>query len=299
MTEEQSLPEGHPDAVAPSPALPPPTAECSTQGTSIEGSERPPIASAPLSVVLVVHDNDADCEAVVACWVQQLDNLSREYEILLVDDGSNDEAPPLVESVVKQYAHVSVLRQDARRGIGAALRTGLAAARYPLICYTTCGREYEPSKLDQLLQWIDQTDLVGGYRVSLSGRRAKTMRERALRWLARILFAVRLRDPECLFLLARRSIFGRIPIQSDGPFAHIEILAKANFLGCIMSEVPVSFRPRETVNPPTAGSFRQSLAELCRLFFRPDFGPRDVPADAENPSARLTATQRGAQEKSL
>jgi glycosyltransferase involved in cell wall biosynthesis len=297
MTEERSSPEGHPDAVAPGPALAPPTAEPST---SIEGSERPPIASAPLSVVLVVHNNHADCEGVVAGWVQQLTNLSRDYEILLVDDGSSDDAPPLAELLGEQYPQLSVLRHDSCRGVGAALRTGLAAARYPLICYTTCDREYEPSNLDHLLQWIDQTDLVGGYRVVSPGRHAKTMRERALRWLARILFAVRLCDPECFFLLARRSIFGRIPIQSDGPFAHIEILAKANFLGCLMSEAPVTFRPRETGNPPTAGSFRQSLAELFRLFFHPDFGPRDVPvADTQVSSERLTATQRGAQEESL
>jgi glycosyltransferase involved in cell wall biosynthesis len=249
--------------------------------------------------VLVVHDNDADCECVVADWVQQLDNLSREYEILVVDDCGSDDPPPLAELLGKQHPHVSVLRHDTCRGIGAALRTGLAAARQPLICYTTCDREYDPSNLDHLLQWIDQTDLVGGYRVSSSGRRAKTLRERALRWLARILFAVRLRDPECFFLLARRSIFGRIPIQSDGPFALIEILAKANFLGCIMSEAPVTFRPRDRASSPTAGAFRQALAEVCRVFFRPDFGPRDVPADAQTPSDRLTATQRGAQEEPL
>jgi cellulose synthase/poly-beta-1,6-N-acetylglucosamine synthase-like glycosyltransferase len=302
MTEEQSSPEGHPDPVAPDErlsALPPPTAESSTQATSIEESGRPPIASAPLSVVLVVRDTDADCEGVVAGWMEQITDLSREYEILLVGDGSSDEVPRLAESLGKQYPHLKLLRNDESRGIGAALRTGLAAARHPLICYTTCDREYDPSNLKHLLQWIDQTDLVGGYRVSSSGGRARTIGELVLRWLARILFAVRLRDPECFFLLARRSIFGRIPIQSDGPFALIEILAKANFLGCIMSEAPVTFRPRDRASSPTTGAFSQALAELCRVFFGPDFGPRDVLTDAQTPSDRLSATQRGAQEDPL
>jgi dolichol-phosphate mannosyltransferase len=301
MTEEQSSPEGDLGAVAPDErvSVPPPTAEASSQAGSIEGSERPPIASAPLSLLLVVQDNDADCEFAVAGWVQHLDPLSREYEILLVVGGGCNDEPRLAELLGKQYPHVRVLHNDTGRGIGAGLRTGLATARHPLICYTTCDREYDPSNLANLLQWIDQTDLVGGYRVTSSGRHAKTMRERMLRWLARVLFAVRLRDPECFFLLARRSIFGRIPIQSDGPFAHVEILAKANFLGCLMSEAPVTYRPRDPASSPTPGAFRQSLAELCRLFFHPDFGPRDVPpADAPVSLDRLTATQRGAQDES-
>ena len=270
------MPEGRPEqAPDPVPALL--TAERSSEAAPIEESQRPPIATAPLSFVLVVRDYDRECEAAVAGWIQHLDKLSREYELLLVTDSNGEDAKPRAELLIKQYPRLSVVPCDAYRGVGAALRAGLAAARYPLVCYTLGDEEYDPSNLDHLLQWIDQTDLVGGYRVISSGRRTKPMRERVLRWLARVLFAVRLRDPGCFFLLARRSIFGRIPIQSNGPFAHVEILAKANFLGCLMSETPVTFRPREGGKSPTGASFRQMLAELRRVFFRPDFGPRDVP----------------------
>ena len=64
-------------------------------------------------------------------------------------------------------------------------------------------------------------------------------------WVARRLFGVPYHDMTCPFRLARRAIFGRIPLQSDGAFAHVEILAKANFIGCLLGEeVPLGERQR-------------------------------------------------------
>ena len=90
-----------------------------------------------------------------------------------------------------------------------------------------------------------------------------------------------MRDPECLFLLARRSIFARIPIQSNGPFAPIEILAKANFLGCIMSEVAVTYHPRAPASSSPGPRFGAMLSELRAIFFHPSFGPRDLPSGTD------------------
>jgi hypothetical protein len=87
------------------------------------------------------------------------------------------------------------------------------------------------------------------------------------RWLARWFFGVRVHDVECAFRLTRRSIFERMPIQSNGPFAQLEMLAKANFLGCLMAEVAVTYHP---VNGPAPGSSPNPndtyLTEAFRLF---------------------------------
>ena len=84
------------------------------------------------------------------------------------------------------------------------------------------------------------------------------------RWL----FGLRFRDASCPVRLYRRSIFPRILIQSKGAFADIEILAKANFLGCLFTEVDVSWSPAAGAAQPAsvAGDFR-------RVFNRTDFGP--------------------------
>ena len=103
-------------------------------------------------------------------------------------------------------------------------------------------------------------------------------RHHARHWLARWLFAVRVQDVGSFFTLCRREIFERIPLQSDGPFAQVEILAKANFLGCWMAEAPVSYNP-----PP--GPSASYFAEAYHVFSEPDFGPVDpnAPPAPETP----------------
>jgi hypothetical protein len=95
------------------------------------------------------------------------------------------------------------------------------------------------------------------------------------------LSGVRLQGVDSPFRLFRREIFSRIPIQSDGPFAHVEVVAKANFLGCVMDEVTVPIRlRRQGETPAVVYPWRQTLTEMRRVLFDPDFGPAVLPAGA-------------------
>jgi dolichol-phosphate mannosyltransferase len=270
-----------------------------------EPSQRPAIAGALLSVVLPAYNAAPVLSRVLDEWSAYLDSLARDYEILLVDDGSTDDTAAQAEA--RPRSRLRVFRHAQRRGFGAALRTGIDAARYPLLCYSPCDRQYRPEDLGRLLGAIDLVDLVTGSRlwhplpawlrvlhglwyllVRLLFGAAPPARNSWLGWsgfgrrlLARWVFGVRVQDPECAFRLFRRSLFGRIPIQSDGPFVQVEILAKANFLGAFMTEEAVSYmppdRPGEAVDSP--GRERVRSAAL-RLFNEPDFGPPQVPKSA-------------------
>jgi glycosyltransferase involved in cell wall biosynthesis len=101
----------------------------------------------------------------------------------------------------------------------------------------------------------------------------------------RALFGVRLRDVDSKFKLFRRKVFERFPIQSDGDFVHAEILAKANFLGCYMDEVPVAERPGPFAPvpepPPAPPTVRE---EMKRVFHNPTFlPPRSEPQEIKAP----------------
>jgi hypothetical protein len=103
------------------------------------------------------------------------------------------------------------------------------------------------------------------------------------RLLVRMIFGVRYHDVACPFRLHRREVFARIPIQSNGPFVHVEILAKANFLGLMMGE-EMPLEPGHY--PPLTYSrgreeFRQWISDARQVIRHPDFGPPNV----ETPSA--------------
>jgi hypothetical protein len=234
--------------------------------------ERSPIAQAAISVVLTQQQAEVPLEKVVNLWAAYLDTLGRDHEILVVKDAPSNDDPQLGEGLKAQYPRLRVLDSPGRGSVGAALRIGLEAAQFPLFCYSNCDTCYQPADLGRLLEVIDKVDLVSGYRVWQSPRGRHFWRQHAYRGLLRLLFGLRLMDVNCSLKLFRRSIFARLPIQSEGPFVHAEILAKANFLGCMMTEVPVRYEPNP-VHPGTTSLPGTWRADLSRVFFHPDFGP--------------------------
>jgi len=282
----------------------------------MEPLSRPPIAAAPLSAVLIAGEEGADFDDSVRGWATVLRELGPPFEIILVDDSSTDGSGARADLLAGEIPQLRVLHQSGRRGLGAALRAGIAAAQYPLLADCRADKQYLPADLKRLLERIDPVDLVIGYRVGQpmpSWRRWLGMLHRGLaralfglclersdgwlgargrgrRQLARWIFGVPVRDPECLFALFRRAVFERIPIQTDGDFAPIEILAKANFLSCLITEVPVTWIPPRAEPPPSGKELRrQERREIWRLFRQPEFGP---PAQA--PTGMVAAPQPAA-----
>lgn len=235
-------------------------------------------------------------------------------ELIVVDDGSTDDTVTRVEQLADP--RLRVVRHATPQGEGAALRSGLGAAHNPLVFYTLCHPDYRPADLTRLLEapmdpsvggWqIDHVHLMSGYRAGV--RMPLPLRVVGWVWrvvcvvlfayappplpgwlgwrrhfgrlLARVFFGLRAQDVSCPFRLMRRDILARMPVQSDGPFAHVELLAKANFLGHLMGEeVPIPVVPG-----PVRANVGQVWREARRLFDRPDFGPPVLPAEPPPPA---------------
>src|SRR5262245_6018495 len=255
-----------------------------------------PLTDAPLSLILLAHDEAPHLTEVVDAWKAALTSLGRPHEMILVDDGSGDGTPFLAGGL----PGVRLLGHAVRRGPGAALRTGLAAARHPAVVCVTCDRQFRPDDLAKLLKELDQAHLVSGYRVS----RPVPLPLRVLGWIYRILFRIilampheplpgwlgwkdyalwlgcrlifglRIHDVRCPFRAFRREILPRIPIQSDSWFAHVEVLAKANFVAW-MADVPVPHTPRP--EPARTGRVGSTWKDFRKVFDKPDFGPAVIP----------------------
>jgi glycosyltransferase involved in cell wall biosynthesis len=268
-----------------------------------DSPELPPIATEPLSLLLTAYNAEPHLDEVLTSWAAELARRERDYEILVIDDGSTDRTAALVEEIAGRLPQVRLLRHEKRSGTGATLRTGLAAARFPLLLTSTCDRQFPPEEAKKLLGDIDRVHLAAGYRVNrpvpLPLRVLGFFYRLFLRvglahpveplagWLgwrawaahlrARLLFGLRVRDVYGPFRLYRRSVFDRLPIQSDGDFVQVEVLAKANFLGCVMTETPVRHQPPAGPPADTPEARHQHRADFWRVFSHPEFAPPPAP----------------------
>ena len=171
-----------------------------------------------------------------------------EKEIIVVDDGSTDATPSILEEFRVQHGIV-VLRHPSRRGKGAALRTGFAAASGDVIIIQDADGEYHPDDYVHMLRPIQKgwADAVYGCRFD-GARRVFLLSHRLGNWLvnalANILYDTTLTDLETGLKAIRREVLSQLHLRSNDFRIEVELTAKLFRHHCRVYEVPISYSGR-------------------------------------------------------
>jgi glycosyltransferase involved in cell wall biosynthesis len=201
-----------------------------------------------LSYFFPAHNEAENIEALVAEALSDLPALAERFEIICVDDGSRDGTAELADRLAAEHPDlVRAVHHEVNKGYGAALRSGFASARYPLVCFTDGDRQFRVADLRLLVDRLgqpDQPDVVAGYRLKRADPAVRLVYARAYRACLRIFFGLRLRDVDCACKLARRSALAGIRLESGGAFLSAELLIKLRERGRRLAEVGVPHHPR-------------------------------------------------------
>ena len=201
-------------------------------------------ASKPVAVIVPAHNEAENLPGTLARMpTGQVDGM----RIIVVDDGSTDGTA----EVARKHGADLVVRHSSNRGLGAALRTGLATAREMdarAAVYIDADGEYSPSQIPDLLKPIDtgEADYVLGSRY-LGSRK----RQPALRLIANLIFTGllclasgrRITDGQTGFRAFSRRALECAEIIHDYNYAQVltlDLLKK----GMRMREVPISYSYR-------------------------------------------------------
>jgi dolichol-phosphate mannosyltransferase len=170
-------------------------------------------------------------------------------EILLVDDGSTDGTPAVLARLAAEDPRVRVFRHASNRGVGAAMRTGIAAAAGDVIVVYDADATYPPADIARLAEGVREgADLVT----------AVPIRADDTPWFRRVLTAGAARAyrsalgggdgaPSCFtcaFRAYRAAWAKALPFESDGFPAAAEILGRAVLSGARIREVESRLAPR-------------------------------------------------------
>lgn len=202
-----------------------------------------------LSYFFPAHDEAENIEALVHEALVELGKLAHEYEIVAVDDGSTDGTADLADRLAREHPGVvRVVHHPGNLGYGAAVRSGISAARYPLICFTDGDRQFRVADVGRLLQRLDPDggppDVVVGYRIKRADPTIRLAYARAYQFFLRLLFGLRVRDPDCACKLFRREALDGVRVESEGAFLSAELLIKIEERGGVIVEEGVPHHPR-------------------------------------------------------
>ena len=195
-------------------------------------------------------------------------------EIVVVDDGSSDSTPALVEEYARSHSGVRLLRNPGNRGKGYAVRHGALDATGDWILSTDADLSTPIEEVSKLFQAADkhQADIAIGSRAvdrSLVEIHQPLLREYSGRFfnlLMRAATGLPFRDTQCGFKLFRSDAAKRVfPLQQQDGFSFdVEDLVIASKLGLRVVEVAVHWRNAEGTKVSLSQGLK-SFSDLMRI----------------------------------
>jgi glycosyltransferase involved in cell wall biosynthesis len=221
-----------------------------------------------LSLVFPVFDEEDNVGPLLDAAVALGRRLGRHFEIIVVDDGSRDASAARIADAASQHPEIVSVQHAANRGYGAALRSGLRAARGDLVFFSDADLQFDLGELSELLTHTDSFDIVAGVRTPRRDALGRRVIARVWGVLVRLLFGLSLRDIDCAFKVFRREVLETIPIASIGAFVNTEILVRARAAGFRIRQVPVTHHPRRAgrAKGATPRVIVRALVELATLY---------------------------------
>jgi len=197
-----------------------------------------------LSIVLPCFNEEANVEQAVRQAARAARRFSDRHEIIVVDDGSGDGTALVAGRLVAARPDVRLVKHPENRGYGAALRSGIRAARMPWVLLTDADLQFDLREVAEFLPLATSSDLIVGYRIARKDPLGRRLNAAAWNWLMRHLFSLPVHDVDCAFKLVRRDLLQRIELVSDGAMISTELIAKSMQSGARLTELGVHHRPR-------------------------------------------------------
>ena len=170
-----------------------------------------------------------------------------EVEVVVVDDGSTDSTPVVLESFTDP--RLVTIRHEVNRGKGAAIRTASAHATGDYLIICDADLEYSPEEIPQLLAPVLRGDaeVVYGTR-SFGSHNAYSfwyvMGNRAVTLVANVLFNAYISDLETCFKLMPTALYRELDVRSAGFGMEAEVTGKLLRRRVRPYEVPISYKAR-------------------------------------------------------
>jgi glycosyltransferase involved in cell wall biosynthesis len=196
-----------------------------------------------LSIVIPVYNEEENVGPLIQEINAAVRPLEMRYEILVVDDGSNDNTFPALAQLYQSEPHLRVLKLKRNFGQTAAVAAGLAYAHGEVVVLMDGDGQNDPADIPALLAELDRgNDLVSGWRYSrrdalLSRRLPSLIANRLISWTTQ----VKLHDYGCTLKAMRKDVAKNLKLYGE---MHRFIPAIAYERGARITELKVNHRAR-------------------------------------------------------
>ncbi len=208
------------------------------------GQSPPRVTS--ISAFFPAFNDGGTISSMVLTALAALRQVTDDYEIIVIDDGSSDYTAGVLEELASRYPELRVIHHPENQGYGTTLRHGFSAASKEWVFYTDGDAQYNPLELVKLAGALREgVDVVNGYKTVRHDPLIRKIVGSIYHYLVKWTFGFHLRDVDCDFRLIRRKIFDQVELESRTGTICLEMVKKFQDAGYVFAEVPVHHYDRQ------------------------------------------------------
>lgn len=223
-----------------------------------------------VSLFFPAYNEEKNIGRAIQKAVPVLSSITDDWELIIVNDGSQDKTADIADSLAKGDSRIRVVHHEKNRGYGAALRTGFLNATKELICFAPADNQFDLDQLTVMVDKISDADIVVGYRENRQDPGHRLLNALIFNTSANILFGMKIKDIDCGFKIFRREILHGLKLESDGALIDTEILIKTRSRNARIKQVALKHFPRQAGHA-TGSDLRvilKAVGEIGRLWLK-------------------------------
>lgn len=202
-----------------------------------------------LTIAIPAYNEQENIEWVVKETLKELPKYFTDYEVLIVDDGSHDKTPEILDKLARAHKNVRVIHQP-NGGYSNAMWTGIRAATKEFVAYMPADGQYLVRDMAKMYPFISNSDIVLGYRGIRKDynlyRKILSYGYLIFLWLAFGISVKDLNGPTIWRTSEVKKLKTIYSINSKGVFILAEIVARFKKRNLRMSEAPSVYRSRRS-----------------------------------------------------
>ena len=215
---------------------------------------------AKYSIVVPFHNEEENVTALYARLKQVMEQVGDPFELVLVDDGSNDRTYKLMEEIAAVDSRVLVVKLRRNFGQTSALAAGFDHASGEFILAMDGDLQHDPNDIPSFIEKLEEGyEVVSGWRKErIDNFMMRRVPSRCANWLMARLSGVDIHDFGTTFKAYRREVIQNIPLYGE---MHRFIPALASWYGASICEIPIKNMNRER------GKSHYGIGRTFRVFF--------------------------------
>lgn len=230
-----------------------------------------------LSIVVPLF-NEEESLVELYNWVRGvLTPLNISFELIFIDDGSNDTSWKVIEQLGAEHEQVKGIKFRRNYGKSAALYSGFEAAVGEVVITMDADLQDNPDELPELYRMIKDEgyDLVSGWKKKRHDPIGKTIPSKFFNWTARYISGIQLHDFNCGLKAYSKQVVKSIEVYGE-MHRYIPILAKRNGFSKIGEKVVVHRERQFGVSKFGMERFLKGFLDLLSVTFISKFGKRPM-----------------------